>query len=49
MEDLLRRSFLYDEAFFHEDHMVGHVFREVHLVGDDDHGHVIGGQVTDDF
>ena len=47
-KELLGRSFLHDQAFVHEDDTVGHLLGKAHLVGDDDHGHALSGQVLHD-
>jgi hypothetical protein len=47
-EELLRRVLLDDAAVVHEDHAVGGAPGEAHLVGDDDHGHAVSGEVGHD-
>src|SRR5262245_23342019 len=44
-QDLERRAGGLDPAAVHEDDARGDVPRERHLVGDDDHGHAVGGQL----
>ncbi|TXT53539.1 MAG: hypothetical protein BAJATHORv1_170009 [Candidatus Thorarchaeota archaeon] len=44
-ENLLRGSLLDDASLVQEDHTVGRCPSEAHLVGDDDHGHPLLGQV----
>ena len=44
LEDLLRRPLLDDAAVVEDDDPVGDPPGEVHLVGDDDHGHALVGQ-----
>ena len=39
LEDRRRRALLDDQAVVHEDHAVGGIAREGHLVADHDHGH----------
>ena len=46
-KDGLGGAFLHHHAPVHEDHLVGHVPGEGHLVGDDDHGGVLVGQAPD--
>ena len=43
-DDVVRRALLHDHAAVHEDHTVGHVAGEGHLMRDDDHGHVLLGK-----
>ena len=40
---------LHDDAAVHEDDAVRNVAGKAHLVGDDDHGHVLGGKPLDDL
>src|SRR5712691_5874305 len=39
---------LHDHALVHEDDAVGDLAGEAHLVGDDDHGHALAGEVQHD-
>src|SRR4051812_4920735 len=45
-EHLLRRCLLRDQALVHEDHAVGDLAGEAHLVGDDEHRHAAAGEVA---
>src|SRR5262245_10206767 len=47
-QDLPRRARRLDAAAVHEDDPGGDIPRERHLVGHDDHGHAVGGQLPDD-
>src|SRR6478735_3102825 len=47
-EELLGRGDLDDLAVGHEDHPVGRLAREAHLVGDDDHRHALLGEAHHD-
>ena len=49
VDDVRGTALLHDHAAVHEDDVVGHVAGEGHLVGDDDHRHVLRGEVTDDL
>ena len=48
VDDRLGGALLHDHAAVHEDHLIGYVPGEGHLVGDDDHGGVLVGKVADD-
>src|SRR5512139_2959054 len=48
IEQLRRRTGLYDEAVVEERQAVGDVPRKIHLVGDNQHGHAIGSKITQD-
>ena len=45
-EDLGGRALLDDDAAVHEDDAAGDVAGELHLVGDDDHRHPLGGELA---
>jgi aryl-alcohol dehydrogenase-like predicted oxidoreductase len=47
-EELGRRPLLLDPALVKEDHVVGHVGGEPHVVGHDDHGAPLGREALDD-
>src|SRR5687767_7464757 len=47
-EQFLGRSLFLDPALVHEYHTVGNFEGEFHLVGDQQHGHALGGKVLDD-
>ncbi len=47
-EEDLRRRLLDDPPFRQEQDPVGDVAGEVHLVGDDEHGHAVGGKLAHD-
>ena len=47
-EDLLRSALLLDNAVTDEEHPVGYLPGEAHLVGDDENGHAAAGQLPDD-
>ena len=47
-DHLSRRPFLDDDAAVHEQHLVGHLARELHLVRDDDHRHAFLGEAAHD-
>src|SRR6266436_4485582 len=47
-EDLLRRPLLHDRAVVHEDHAVGGVAREPHLVAHHQHGHAAALELAHD-
>ena len=49
LNDLPGGPLLHNDAAVHKDHLVGHVPGEGHLVGDDDHGGLLLGQVPDDL
>lgn len=48
LQDLLRRTFLNDHTAIHEDDTIGHFAGKTHFVGDDQHRHVLGGQLLHD-
>ena len=48
LEDLLRRAVFVDIAVVHEEDSGRYVAGELHLVGDDEHGHALLGQLADD-
>ena len=48
LEELLGGPLLHDVAALHEDHAVGDVAGEAHLVGHDDHRHALLGQLAHD-
>ena len=48
VDDLLGVTLLDDDPAVHEDHSVGDIAREGHLVGDDDHRHPLLGQLPHD-
>ena len=45
-EHVVRRPLLDDDALIHEDHAVGDLAREAHLVGDHDHGGALLGEIA---
>ena len=48
-EELLGGRLFDDRAVGHEQHAVGGLAREAHLVGDDDHGHAVAGEADHDI
>src|SRR6266508_2797920 len=48
LEELRGRRVLNDAPFVHEDHPVGRLPREPHLMGDHQHGHALMGEVAHD-
>ena len=48
VEDSGRRPFLVNDALVHVEDAAGDVSGEPHLMGDDGHGHAVGGQAADD-
>ena len=49
VDDLASRPLLHDDTAVHEDEVIGHIAGEAHLMGDNDHGHVLGRQIADDL
>ena len=48
-EDFIGCTLLRNDAVIHKNDLIGNVLGKIHFVGNDDHGHILGGKLLDDL